>query len=303
MAKNILLTGATGFIGSQILNRLIEKNYKVVILLRPTSDIWRIAHLKDNFTSKIIVDTTIEFDDVFRENNIDTIIHAATEYGRTTQLSSIILGNVIFPIKLIEAGLRNGLKKFINTDTFLYKYPQYGSYLKNYTDSKKIFKDFLIEYSTQIQIDSLRLEHPYGEYDSEGKFVSMLIKELLHNRENILFTSGEQKRDFIYVLDVVEAFIKVLESDLTPENYFSEYEVGTGISISVREFVERVAKVIQSNTRLDFGALQNREGETPDSSADISKLSALGWAPQYNIESALARIVKIEKTSSKRPQI
>jgi nucleoside-diphosphate-sugar epimerase len=303
MAKNILLTGATGFIGSQILNRLIEKNYKVVVLLRPTSDIWRIAHLKDNFTSKVIVDSTIEFDHVFRENNIDTIIHLATEYGRTTQLSSIILGNVIFPIKLIEAGLRNGLKRFINTDTFLYKYPQYNSYLKNYTGSKKIFKDFLIEYSNQIQIDSLRLEHPYGEYDSESKFVSMLVKELLQNKENILFTSGEQKRDFIYVLDVVEAFIKVLENGLTLENYFSEYEVGTGSSISVREFVERVANVIQSNTRLDFGALQNREGETPDSSADISKLSALGWAPQYNIESAIARIIKIEKTSPISPQI
>lgn len=300
MAKNILLTGATGFIGSQILNRLIEKRYQVVVLLRPTSDIWRIAHLKDSFIPCTIVDPAMEFDDVLRKNSIDTIIHTATEYGRNSQLSSVLLGNVIFPVKLMEAGLRNGLKNFINTDTFLCKDSYNGSYLKDYADSKTMLRAYLKKFSSQIQVDNLILEHPYGEYDAEGKFVPMIIKSLLENRETLELTSGEQKRDFVYVADVVEAFITVLEKGNDTVNGFSEYEVGTGSSIRVREFVERVAKVIGSNTQLHFGALQNRAGEPQNSRANTAKLAALGWKPGYDLETAIARIISIEKNAGQQ---
>jgi nucleoside-diphosphate-sugar epimerase len=169
--------------------------------------------------------------------------------------------------------------------------------LKNYADSKTILKNILIEFSSKIQIDSLRLEHPYGEHDSEGKFISMLINDLMHNKERILFTSGSQKRDFIYVWDVVEAFIKILENEPSLNTEYSEYEVGTGNSISVREFVESVASVIKSDTILDFGALPSREGEILDSSADTSKLKELGWSPKFNIESAVKRIISVEQNN------
>ncbi len=296
MAKNILLTGATGFIGSQVLSRLIEDNYNVVALLRPTSNTWRIEHLKGTYVAFTILDANMGFDDVFEKNNIDTIIHTATEYGRTTPLSSILNGNVIFPIKLIEAGLKYKLKRFINTDTFLCKDTYHGTYLKYYAESKSMIKKYLIDYSTQIQVDSLMLEHPYGEHDAEGKFVTMLIKSFLQNKKEIDFTSGNQKRDFIYVADVVEAYLKVLQKEILPTPGFDEYEVGTGSSITVREFVERVAKVFKSNTILNFGALPGRQGEMPDSFADISKLKELGWEPHFNIESAMQRIMSVEKS-------
>lgn len=294
MAKNILLTGSTGFIGSHLLQGLLQKDYRVVALTRPGSDLWRIGHLQDSFTRCEIAEPSTGFDAIFSEYQIDTIIHTATEYGRENGLSEVLKGNLIFPITLIETGLKYGLKRFINTDTFLCKGSYDGSYLKYYADSKKALQNFLSGFDSQIQIDTLRLEHPFGENDSEGKFIHMLINSLLQGKEEIAFTTGTQKRDFIYVKDVVSAFLTVLENNFDNPIY-TEYEVGTGNSIPVREFVERVAEVINSGTKLDFGGLPSRDNEITDSKANIEKLQALGWSPQYDIEQAVERIISIEK--------
>jgi nucleoside-diphosphate-sugar epimerase len=294
MAKNILLTGATGFIGSHLLQEMVQKNYHVVAITRPNSNLWRIEHLQDKFTRCVITEPTMNMDAIFSEHKIDTIIHTATVYGRSNELSAVLMGNLIFPISLIESGLRYGLKRFINTDTFLCKGLYDGTYLKDYANSKTALQNFLFGFESQIQIDSLRLEHPFGENDSEGKFTNMLIESLLQKKEEIALTSGTQKRDFVYVQDVVNAFLTVLEND-TVNAAYTEYEVGTGNSIPVRELVERVAAVIKSNTKLDFGALPSRVNEIADSKANIDKLQALGWSPQFDIERAVERIISIKK--------
>jgi len=78
--KTILLTGPTGFLGSHLLQALLNEGYKVIILKRSFSDTWRINHLLDNLKSYDINKTPLE--KPFEENKIDIIIHTATNYGR-----------------------------------------------------------------------------------------------------------------------------------------------------------------------------------------------------------------------------
>jgi nucleoside-diphosphate-sugar epimerase len=283
MPKNILLTGSTGFIGSHLLERLIQKKYKVYILIRPTSDLHRIKHLEKSFTTVIYNNLEI----FFKKNSVDTIIHLATEYGRSGNLTTLLNANLILPIQLIELGLANGLKKFINTDTFFSKKTNKSSYLKNYINSKKILCNFLKQYSDSIKIDSLKIEHAYGEKDSIGKFFPKLIEDMLSNKKEIFFTNGKQKRDFIYVKDIVEAFIKVLENKSKDKNY-TEYEVGTGYATSVKDFVECVANLTRTKSKLIFGVLPNSVDEIKSSKANTKNLNVIGWFPKYNISNGIA---------------
>lgn len=295
MPKNILLTGATGFIGSKLLEALIVDGYNVIILLRATSNTKRIHHLAGKYVAYVIKEGSDIDENIFIDNKVDTILHTATEYGREGRLlSSVLTGNVIMPVRLIEIGLKNGLKRFINTDTFFCKPTVTPTYLKDYIASKKILREFLLDFSASIQVDNMRLEHVFGEHDSADKFVTTIINDCLNNKKKILLTEANQKRDFIYSSDVVNAFITVLK-EAKEKIGFVEYEVGTGHSISVKEFVQKIAAISKSDSELIFGAISTRKDEIPDSRACTKNLNALGWYPKFETDTAISMLVDAEK--------
>lgn len=289
MAKRIMLTGATGFVGSHILKTLVNNQHDVLVLLRPQSNTWRINGLDNSFAQEVVTDHT-DFDAIVKAHAIDTIIHTATEYGKNQPASAVINSNVLFPLRLMEAGLRNGLKRWINTDTFFGKPQQPTSYLQLYTASKKMLLQQLQEASQQMRVDNLRLEHPFGEHDAANKFVGQLIVSLLQHQPRIALTAGEQKRDFIYVQDVVQAYIKVLEQADDVKG-FQEFEVGTGQSIALKDFVVQAAAIANSTSQLGFGDLPARTDEIMDSKADTRALNHIGWYPQFDLHTALQRTI------------
>lgn len=294
MIKNILLTGGTGFLGSHILKRLLDLDYNAIVLVRKSSDLYRIENLRKKIDLFYIDENYGNLGDLFSNNKIDAIIHTATEYGRGRPMSSILESNLIFPIKLIEEGFKHKLKLFINSDTFFGK-PIYkdSSYLNEYTTSKKYFLDYLFDSKDKLKIVNMRLEHIFGENDSDNKFVTSVLNQLIQNEQEILLTEGLQKRDFIYIDDVVDAYIKVLGNN-TRLNHFTEFEVGRGESIKVRQFVEILSKTIHSESLLKFGAIATRKGEIQDSIAKVSNLKEIGWEPKYNIIQAIHRMVDFE---------
>ena len=99
MIKKILLTGATGFIGSHLLDSLIKKDYKVIITKRKSSDTWRIGNLLDKI--KIYDIDEVDSAVIFQENKIDCILHLATNYIKSHQgagdVKQMIDDNVKFP--------------------------------------------------------------------------------------------------------------------------------------------------------------------------------------------------------------
>lgn len=278
--KTVLLTGATGFLGSHLLESLLSGGYELVILKRSTSDTWRIKHLLSKV--KIYDVDTQNVEQAFMDQSIDAVIHTACSYGRNGEsISEIVDSNLIFGLKLLDACLKYNVGVFCNTDTLLNK----G--LNDYALSKNQLTEWLKQKSDQIQIINMKLEHMYGPKDDSTKFVSWLLSQIKDGVAEVQLTSGEQRRDFIYIADVVSAYLKVLEKADELQQY-CEFEVGTGESIPVKSFIKILERSYEdifssSSTFLKFGAIPYREGEVMEFRVDNSSLIDLGWEPVYSL--------------------
>ena len=140
----------------------------------------------------------------------------------------------------------------------------------------------------------------YGEKDDFNKFIPFTIKSILEGKE-IKATKGEQRRDFIYVQDVVNAYLKVLDNLRNLDEEFIEFEIGTGISIPIRDFVNKIEEQINKKVNIKWGEIPYRKNEIFDSRAHIEKVKQyLGWSPKYDISSGLKRTVYWYKKSINR---
>lgn len=294
MKKRILLTGVTGFLGSHLAKKMLAVGYEVVALKRKTSSLRRVESCVSDIVFYDIEE--LDFDDLFRTcGKIGTIIHTATCYGRNNEsVSDIFAANTEFPLRLFDAGNRAGVEVFLNTDTILDKY------LNLYALSKNQLLQWgkFFSLHEKIRFVNLKLEHFYGPDDDPTKFTTYILNSCLSNISELKLTKGEQKRDFIYIDDVVSAYMILLEEIYRIDDSFMEFEVGSGQSVTIREFVETAHLLAASKTHLAFGALPYREGEVMDSKADISGLSALGWQCRYDIVTGLKLVIDQERGRS-----
>jgi len=288
------MTGVTGFLGSNIIKKLINENYNVIALKRSFSNTYRIDDVADNINFYNIGQVALE--NIFAENKIDIILHCATNYGRRDiEPLSLMQANLTMPLQLLELGKKTRVNCFINTDTILDKRVSY------YSLSKNQFREWLELYAKEMVCVNVALEHFYGPYDDNTKFVSYIIDSILNNAQKIDLTEGDQKRDFIYIDDVVDAFITIIENIETLEKGFFRYEIGTGQSMKLKNFVKLVKSIVQNNnTVLNFGAIPYRENEVMSSKADITEIGKLKWKPQYTLEEGLLRTINMEKDRTKK---
>lgn len=289
--KTILLTGATGFLGSYLLESFISLNFNVIILKRSNSSTIRINHLLNNVIY-YNVDLLSSLDDVFVQNKIDIIIHTACSYGRSNEsLKEIINTNLIFGINLMELGIKFKVQTFINTGSLLPRN------VNSYSLSKAQLTDWLKINSSKIQVINLKIEHMYGPKDDNKKFLPWLINEMRSGTENINLTSGIQKRDFIYVDDVVAAYNLMINNCEKLENW-NEFDIGTNSFVNVKDFVIQIAKEIENSNntkiipRLKFGVINYREGDIMIPQLDNSKLLNLGWVPKTSLKEGIEKVLK-----------
>lgn len=283
--KTILLTGATGYLGSELLKYWLPKGHKLIVLKRTTSSLTRVNEVIDQC---LCYDVDLpNWEDVFKTNKIDVVVHLATCYGKNGETSSTIAEtNTIFPLKLLNSAIKHGVKEFINTGSSLPKN------ISTYALSKSHFQDWLRFHKQEIHNVNLSLQYFYGPGDDKWKFISMVIDKLLNNENSIDLSQGIQKRDFIYITDVISAFDVVL-NNLNSILSGQSIPVGSGESHSLRKVVE-LCKSISGNvsTYLNFGALPNRLGETDELLANTSQLKKLGWKKKYNLETGLTEHIK-----------
>lgn len=289
----ILLTGATGFLGSKLLIDLLDKNYEIVALKRSSSNTVRISKVIKNKKLHLLNIDLIDTREIFNMYSIDTIIHTATDYGRNeTPVYKIVEANLLFPLRLAEQGISRGIKTFINTDTFFNKGKISYSNLLNYSLSKKNLLFCLEKLSDKMKVINVVLEHMYGPYDSDTKFVENMIQKIAVERvPKISLTKGHQKRDFIYVNDVVSAYLVLVEYGRIKNFLFETFELGTGQCTMIRDFCEKIKFLSNSSTILAFGDVPYRADEIMESRANISKLQRLGWSPIFSLSEGLERIV------------
>ncbi len=287
----VLVTGATGFLGSHLCAQLLDEGYHVVALKRSTSNITRIDPLRDRLET-FDVDRQPLDDVVRRGSGVTAIVHAAANYGRNGEgRDEVFEANCSFPHELLTLAVEAGVGTFVNSDTVL---PRAVSL---YSEAKREFLDAarrLVPQRGQTRLVNMRLQYVYGPGDADEKFVTHVVKACASNAPVLRLTRGEQRRDFVFVDDVVSAYLLVLgrRDELTEP--FTEYDVGTGHAVPVREFVELIHRLTQSRTRLDFGAVPYRPNEVMFAQADVAALTSLGWLCRASPESGVRKTIERE---------
>ncbi len=288
---NILITGAGGFLGSALARRLVGMDHQVSLLVRSNTSLHRLVDLSPYKIGGC--ETNQEINKFISDISPDLVIHTACCYGRNGESAlQIIDSNIRFGAVILEAlkGLNKGVT-FINTGTVLSRevslyaltkiqFEELGSYIANTLNSK-------------IQFINIKLQHMYGPGDDASKFTSYVINACRNNVSKLPLTLGEQKRDFIYIDDAVEAYATILENLLKLDKA-QQIELGSGEAPRLRDFVETVHKLTGSKTELLFGQIPYRENDAMCMVANIDILKKLGWIPNFNIASGIKKTIEMD---------
>lgn len=298
--NSILLTGATGFLGSHLLKGLLRNNYRVIILKRKASNTWRIRDEIGGIKFYNVDEESL--DNIFQNEKVDAVIHTAGYYGRSEDsILNAIESNLTFSVNLVEHCMKYEVPNFFNTDSFFNAKENPSTYLLGYTLSKKHFVEYLKAFSLtkRIKIFNLKLQHLYGPNDNEDKFIPWLIQQIIEKKESIDLSDGEQKRDFIYVEDVVNAYLTLLEKSLSGaffEKNFYESDIGTGLLYTVKNMIqvlcEEALKLNLAKPLLNFGAKPRYTGEVESSVANIVLLRNNGWTIKNNLKSGMQKTIE-----------
>jgi nucleoside-diphosphate-sugar epimerase len=286
-SKRILLTGATGFLGSALAHDFFQKGFSVFVVKRSTSSLARLKDIEGRLTFYDI-DQESAADIIKAAMPLDVIVHTATCYGRKGETDNELLQtNVEYPLELLDAAIQMKVPLFVNTSTCLDKM------VSAYALSKQQFSEWGKKHAEDgnIAFCDLRLEHMYGPGDNESKFVTYVLHACARNIPNLALTEGRQKRDFIYIDDVVSAYQAVMKHSW--QGYHS-IAIGSGQNISIRAFVEMVHRMTGSSTQLDFGAIPLRRNEFMQSSPDLTEIHSLGWQSKISLQQGLKMILEKE---------
>jgi CDP-paratose synthetase len=284
----VLITGASGFLGSALVHGLAAAGHEVVALLRSTSADHRLKPLPDGVVLQRAADAAGAAQAV-RETEPDAVIHTACSYGRHGEsFAAVAEVNLGFGLAVADAAIAAGVPRFLNTDTVL------DRHANAYALSKKQFAEWgrWLAEQGRIRFCNLLLQHMYGPFDDDSKFSTHVLRACRANIEALALTPGQQRRDFIHIDDVVAAYRCVLESP--SESGWQEVEVGSGEAPTLESFVRLVHRLTGSRTRLEFGAVPYRAGEALCCVADTTALRDLGWKPRYALEDGLRQTLEME---------
>lgn len=286
----VLVTGATGFLAAHVIPALLDGGHHVIGVgnSRLTND-----HIEKSPALEYINKSDLER--VLLEEEVDAIVHLATDYGRTSA-AAVAETNFLWPRKILELVADSNKRiTFLNIDTFFAKPGLDHSYLSEYVTNKRKFQaageDFARK-EKNLSFITARLEHVYGQYDSSTKFLPWLIGKMKSNDNHIDLTDGLQKRDFVFAPDVAQVLTYLLKEELYGTNSCKSVEVGTGRPMALREFIEKVAELSgYDKRRLRFGALERRPDEIMYSVADVTSLKKYYKTSFTDLEVALAKTI------------
>ncbi|OXT09503.1 hypothetical protein CE561_00630 [Thermoanaerobacterium thermosaccharolyticum] len=297
---NILVTGGAGFIGSNLIERLIQQNHNVIMIKRKSTNLFRLKSVIDKI--KIYESDISDINSlskIFEKNKIDMVYHLATFYKSShivDDINPMINTNILGLINLLELCKKYSVKKIINTGTcFEYKF---NKNLLNEEDDlspwnlyalTKITSENIIDYYSKengIRAVTLRLFPPYGPKDNINKLIPYIIIKALKN-EKIEITKGEQRWDYIFVDDIIDAYLKLLTY---MPNGHEIYNVGTGTTKSIKNIIETISAILNKKLNVEYGAKEYRKNEIFYMKADITKIkNTLGWFPKTNLYDGLTK--------------
>ena len=289
---NILLTGASGFLGSALALHLLDARHQVALLLRPTSRLDRLRGRDSAFDiGRCATDGKV--DAFVRRVRPEVVIHTACAYGRQGEsLLQVADANLRLGLVMLQALQHTGLAvTFINTGTVLA--PEVSPYALTKHQFAQWGRFLAAQSAGQLRFGNVLLQHVDGPGDDASKFTTHVLHACHRNEPELKLTAGEQKRDFIYIDDVVSAY-SVLSDKCHQLESVLDIEVGSGVAPTIREFVETVHRLTASSTKLLFGALPYRVNEAMYCQANVERMKELGWKPVFDLEAGLKKNIEQE---------
>lgn len=297
-----LVTGGAGFIGSHIVDLLIEKGHKVIIIDNLSTGNKKNINPKAKFYQTDI--TSPEIAAIFTKEKPDFVFHLAAQIDVRVSVSDPILDaqtNILGALNIIENSSKSNVNKiiFASTGGAIYGeadiiptpegYPEKP--LSPYGIAKLSIEKYLYYYRTIKNLDyaSLRMANIYGPRQnskSEAGVIAIFIDKLLQGEQPIINGDGTIARDYVYVKDAAKAYILALEKPVS-----GEFNIGTAKETTVNEIYQKIIEKIQIDALPIHGPA--KVGEQKRSCLSWKKANKeLGWSPEYDLDKGIAETVK-----------
>jgi len=307
--ETILLTGAAGFIGSSLLEKIIDRHKIVAIddfndFYNPQ---WKNQNIEPFLTHKNLtlyktdITNLPDISQIFRNHKIDKIVHLAARAGVRPSLINPALYqqvNVGGTLNLLELAKQNGVAHFINASSS----SVYGNQAKvpfaetdpvnepisPYAASKKSAEMFCYAYANlyNIKISCLRFFTVYGPKGRPDMAPYLFTKAILDGESIKQFGDGSSKRDYTYIDDIVAGIIKAIERPFA----FEIFNLGNNQPVSLQEFINTIEAVSAKKAVIE--QLPKQPGDVELTYADISKArTMLDWEPKTSLSEGLSNFI------------
>ena len=304
----VLVTGGAGFIGSHTVDHLLAEGVEVVVLDNLRSG--RLENIRQHvnkgnfrFVRGDIRDSHLVKDLV---SDVDAVIHLAALVSVPESIKDPALTyaiNVNGTLNLLKASVDFGVKRFVyasscavygDSENLPIKEDYPPKPLSPYASSKLTAEDYVRKYNRNFGLETvcLRYFNVYGPRQICSNYsgvITRFINRLTNDLPLVIFSDGEQTRDFVYVTDVAEANVLALKHAKAIGEIFN---IGTGVGTTINRLASMLLELEGKNS-LETVHSEPREGDIRHSVADISKVKEkLGYCPKVSLKDGLKRLLR-----------
>jgi len=290
---NILVTGATGFIGTN-LTRELRKEHNLFILGQFEGDPEKL-----NLPGCVMTDNIPRLASYIKKHQIDGVIHLASLYltvHTPEQVKDLVFSNVYFGTAVLEASSMAGcVKWFLNTGSIWQNYNAKGTVynpVNLYAASKQAFIDMAKYYTDVFGIHfcTLKLCDTYGPNDTRRK-IFKLFKDYSESGHVLKMSPGEQLIDLLYISDVITGFKRLVELLISDIELETEYVLTSGKQIPLKDLARMFVEVSGRNLNIEWGGRPYRDREVM---VPWKGIPVPGWKADVNVEKGILLFLGIE---------
>ena len=298
--ERILVVGGGGFVGANLTRKLIGLGYEVHLIWKLSSNPWRLNDIKKQIKFHIVdIQNKKKLTTLIKKIYPVAIFHLASHnaYRNQEDIEKIINVSINGTLNLLLASKDIPYKVFVNTGSsseygFKRKPMKESDFLEpiSFYAAAKAGQTFLCQafaFQYNKPIVTLRPFSVYGQYEQNDRFIPTIIRAVIEKKP-INLTGGKQRRDFIYIDDMVNAYIKLLKHGKKLKGRI--LNIGTGKQYTNDEVVKALFKVTGQSVPINKGEFPKRIWDSPHWVADISKAKKLlNWTPAYSLEKGLTK--------------